>query len=182
MRIAPKIHSGSVFCAPAVNVVTITSSNDSANASSAPAMSAVESVGSVTKRKVCNGVRAEVGGRLDQRRRRAPQPREHVVVDHDDAERRVADDDRHQRQVDVVEAEERLQRDTGDDARAARAAARAGARRPRARRSGSGAPRTPPPIRASARCTVAASPAFTESHSASRTCWSCHATENQLVV
>ena len=47
-RIAPKIHSGSVFCAPAVNVVTITSSKDSANASSAPEISAVESVGSVT--------------------------------------------------------------------------------------------------------------------------------------
>ena len=52
-RIEPKIHSGSVFCAPAVNVVTITSSNDSANASSPPATSAVAIIGSVTWRNVC---------------------------------------------------------------------------------------------------------------------------------
>src|SRR3954447_22642519 len=49
----PKIHSGSVFCAPAVKVVTITSSNDSANASRPPATSAVEITGKVTKRNVC---------------------------------------------------------------------------------------------------------------------------------
>ncbi len=47
-RIWPKIQIGSVFCAPAVNVVTITSSNESAKASSAPEMSAVEIVGNVT--------------------------------------------------------------------------------------------------------------------------------------
>ena len=41
------------ICAPAVNVVTITSSNESANASSAPETSAVEMVGKVTYRKVC---------------------------------------------------------------------------------------------------------------------------------
>ena len=52
-RICPKIQIGSVFCAPAVNVVTITSSNESANASSAPEISAVEIVGSVTSRNVC---------------------------------------------------------------------------------------------------------------------------------
>src|SRR5256884_3706251 len=40
-RIAPKIHSGSVFCAPAVNTVTMTSSKDRAKASSAPETSAV---------------------------------------------------------------------------------------------------------------------------------------------
>ena len=49
-RMAPKIHSGSVFCAPEVKVVTMTSSKDSAKASSAPETSAVESVGSVTVR------------------------------------------------------------------------------------------------------------------------------------
>ena len=47
-RISPKIQIGSVFWAPAVNVVTITSSNDSANASRPPEMSAVEIVGKVT--------------------------------------------------------------------------------------------------------------------------------------
>src|SRR3954452_16044826 len=52
-RMLPKIQSGNVFCAPAVNVVTITSSNDSANASSPPAISALEMTGNVTKRKGC---------------------------------------------------------------------------------------------------------------------------------
>src|SRR4051794_6329899 len=52
-RMLPKIHRGSVFCAPAVNVVTMTSSNDSANASRPPATSAVEITGKVTKRNVC---------------------------------------------------------------------------------------------------------------------------------
>src|SRR3954471_15582177 len=52
-RMFPKIHSGNVFCAPAVNVVTITSSNESANASRPPAISAVQMTGSVTKRKLC---------------------------------------------------------------------------------------------------------------------------------
>jgi len=47
-RMLPKIQIGSVFCTPAVNVVTITSSNESANASSAPEISAVEIAGSVT--------------------------------------------------------------------------------------------------------------------------------------
>ena len=47
-RIAPKIHNGRVFCAPAVNTVTMTSSNDSPNASSAPDTSAVADSGSVT--------------------------------------------------------------------------------------------------------------------------------------
>jgi len=52
-RIAPKIHSGRVFCAPAVNTVTITSSNDRPKASSAPDTSAVAVSGSVTWRSVC---------------------------------------------------------------------------------------------------------------------------------
>ena len=47
-RIAPKIHSGSVFCAPAVNTVTMTSLKDRAKASSAPETSAVAVSGSVT--------------------------------------------------------------------------------------------------------------------------------------
>src|SRR5205085_3277961 len=52
-RIWPKIQIGSVFWAPAVKVVTITSSKESAKASRPPEMSAVEIVGRVTKRKVC---------------------------------------------------------------------------------------------------------------------------------
>ena len=51
----PKIQSGSVFWAPAVNVVTITSSKESANASSAPEISAVEIVGIVTNHQVRSG-------------------------------------------------------------------------------------------------------------------------------
>ena len=53
-RIAPKIHSGRVFCAPAVNVVTMTSSKDSAKASRAPETSAVDSMGRVTVRNAKN--------------------------------------------------------------------------------------------------------------------------------
>ena len=49
-RMAPKIHSGSVFCAPAVNVVTMTSSKDKAKASIAPATIAVEMSGRVMSR------------------------------------------------------------------------------------------------------------------------------------
>jgi hypothetical protein len=52
-RRLPRIQIGSVFCAPAVNVVTITSSNESANASRPPATSAVATTGSVTWRNVC---------------------------------------------------------------------------------------------------------------------------------
>src|SRR5205085_11968823 len=44
---------GSVVCAPAVNVVTMISSNESANASSPPATSAVERTGQTPKRKLC---------------------------------------------------------------------------------------------------------------------------------
>jgi len=43
-----RIQIGSVWSGPAVNVVTITSSNESANASSPPASSAVFSCGKVT--------------------------------------------------------------------------------------------------------------------------------------
>ena len=43
-----KIQIGSVCCAPDVKIVTTTSSNESANASSAAARSAVRSCGNVT--------------------------------------------------------------------------------------------------------------------------------------
>ena len=46
--ISLKIHVGSVLFAPTVNVVTITSSNESANASRPPEISAVEIDGNVT--------------------------------------------------------------------------------------------------------------------------------------
>src|SRR4051812_7394121 len=45
--------SGRVLFDPAVKYVTTTSSNESANARSPPATSAVESTGQVTNRKVC---------------------------------------------------------------------------------------------------------------------------------
>src|SRR3712207_1367922 len=48
-----RIQIGSVWSGPAVNVVTITSSNDSANASSGPASSALRIDGNVTNRNVC---------------------------------------------------------------------------------------------------------------------------------
>src|SRR5215468_9223135 len=49
----PKIQIGSVFCAPEVNTVTTTSSNESANASRAPEISAVITDGRVTHSCVC---------------------------------------------------------------------------------------------------------------------------------
>ena len=48
-----KIQIGSVCSEPAVNVVTMISSNDRAKASRAPATSAVRSWGKVMSRKVC---------------------------------------------------------------------------------------------------------------------------------
>ena len=50
-----KIQIGSVSLNPAVNVVTMISSKESANASNAPAMSADRITGKVTYRKVCQG-------------------------------------------------------------------------------------------------------------------------------
>ena len=49
-----RIQIGSVSCWPAVNVVTITSSKDSAKASRPPATIADRSDGSVTCRNVCH--------------------------------------------------------------------------------------------------------------------------------
>src|SRR5213592_4353425 len=49
-----RIQIGSVSRSPAVNVVTITSSKLSANASSAPATSAERSCGNVTYQNVCH--------------------------------------------------------------------------------------------------------------------------------
>ncbi len=60
-------------------------------------------------------VGAEILRRLDQRGRRAAQPRDDVVVDDDDAEGRVADHDRPDRGQDPGEAEERDERHPGDD-------------------------------------------------------------------
>ena len=86
--------------APAVNVVTIISSNESANASRPPATSAVRIwEGDVAERLPAVG--AEVGAGLLERRPRAAQPGDHVVVDDDDAEGRVADHDRVSSRADV---------------------------------------------------------------------------------
>ncbi len=51
---APKIQIGSVLFAPEVKTVTMTSSKESANASSAPETRAVATVGSVTYSCVCH--------------------------------------------------------------------------------------------------------------------------------
>src|SRR5690348_2565165 len=60
-------------------------------------------------------VGAEVGRRFEERARRAPQPGEDVVVDEDDAERRVPDDDRPHREPEACEDVERVQRHARDD-------------------------------------------------------------------
>src|SRR5215470_16973382 len=67
--------------------------------------------------KHLEAVGAEVHGGLDQRSLRAAKSGEHVVVDDHDAEGGVAYDYGRERQRDVVEAEERVQRDACDDAR-----------------------------------------------------------------
>ncbi len=91
---APRIQIGSVFSGPAVNVVTITSSNESAKASRPPATSAVARIGQGHVAERLPAVRAEIHRGLDQRRCAAAQAGEHVVVDDDDAEGRVPDHDR----------------------------------------------------------------------------------------
>ena len=60
-------------------------------------------------------MRSEIGGRFVERARDASQAGDHVVVDDHDAEGRVADHDRQQRQVDAGELERGVQRDAGDD-------------------------------------------------------------------
>src|SRR6266511_1047390 len=86
-----KIQIGRVWIEPAVNVVTMISSKESANASSPPARRAVK----LRERDVPErlpGVGAEIHRGLLDRAGGAPQPRKHVVVDDHDAERRVGDD------------------------------------------------------------------------------------------
>ena len=60
--------------------------------------------------------RPEVHGRLHLGGSDAAEARDHVVVDHDDAERRVADGDGPGAEGHLQEAERRAQRDAGDDA------------------------------------------------------------------
>ena len=178
-----RIQIGSVSVLPAVNVVTMTSSKLSAKASSAPATSAERICGNVTKRNVCHACGAEVGRRLLERGRRPPQPRDHVVVDDDDAERGVADDHRQQREVDVQRLRERrVQRHAGDDARQRDRQDDQERDRLAAEEVVSGRPRSTASVPSTSAIAVAASPAFTDVHSASRTpvLWS--ALENQRSV
>src|SRR4051794_17309901 len=58
---------------------------------------------------------AEVCGGFEKRRRRSAKPCEDVVVDDHDAEGRVADHDRPQREIPVPEDEERVERHAGED-------------------------------------------------------------------
>ena len=91
-----KIQIGSVSSpAPIVNVVTMISSNERAKASSAPATSAVRRFG---KRDQAEGLPGSAPRSADASSNEVetPQPRDHVVVDDDDAEGRMADDDREQ--------------------------------------------------------------------------------------
>ncbi len=76
-----KINFGIVSSLPARKFVTTISSNDSANASSAPAIDGVADRGERDVAERLPAVGAQVHRRLDQRGRRAPQPGDHVVVD-----------------------------------------------------------------------------------------------------
>ncbi len=60
-------------------------------------------------------VRAEVGRGLLERLGSPAQPRDHVVVDHDDAESRVPDDDREEAEVEPGRVVGRIQRHPGHD-------------------------------------------------------------------
>ena len=128
-------------------------------------------------------VGAEVGRRLLERLRGAPQPGHDVVEDHDDAERRVADDDRQQAQRHAEHLREgRVERHGGDDARqrdrqddeerdrlaAEEAVARDGDRGHA--------------CRAASATAVASSPHLTLVHSASRTPGLCSARSNHEKV
>ena len=110
------IQIGSVVCWPAVKVVTITSSKESAKASMPPASSAVREIGQQHVAEGLEAVGAEIHRRLDQRAGGAPEPRHRIVVDDDDAEGRVAEHDRPEREGDVGEREGGAERDAGDDA------------------------------------------------------------------
>ena len=112
-----KIQSGIVSWVPAVKLVTMISSKESANASSAPASRAVRMTGQRHVAERLERVGAEVGGRLLERGRGAAQAGDDVVVDHHDAERGVADDDRERAQAEADAAERRVERDAGDDPR-----------------------------------------------------------------
>ena len=92
-----------------------------------------------------DAVGAEVHRRLGQRAGHAPQPRDHVVVDDDDAERRVADHDRPETEVELPVREVRVERHAGDDPGQRDRQHEQERDRPRARRSGSGARRTTRP-------------------------------------
>ena len=107
---------GSVRSCPAVNSVTMISSNDSANASMPPASSAVAHLRQHDVPEGLPAVGAEVHRRLDPALRHAPQARDDVVVDDDDAERRVARDDRPEAGIDARALDRGEQRDAGDDA------------------------------------------------------------------
>ena len=119
-----KIQIGSVCSAPAVNVVTMISSNESANASRPPATSAVRIAGKRDKSERLERVGAEVHRGLLEVTSRAAQACDDVVVDHDDAEGRMADDDvRSPRPIRRRGlAEGRVEGHPGHDARAARSA------------------------------------------------------------
>ena len=77
----------------AVNRVTTISSNDSPNARSAPATSAPRRSGKVTRRNVVNVSAPRSIDASSARGAHPPQPRQDVVVDDHDAERRVRDGD-----------------------------------------------------------------------------------------
>ena len=98
-----------------------------------------------------DAVGAEVHRRLGQRAGHAAQPGDDVVVDDDHAERRVADHDRPEPEVDLPEREVRVERHAGDDPGQRDRQHEQERDRLRGRRSGNGARRTTPPSRAPAR-------------------------------
>ena len=117
-----KIQIGSVLTPPARKIVTMTSSNDSANASRPPAISAERRAGKRHVAERLERVGAKVGRRLLERPRGPAQPGDRVVVDEHDAERRVADDDREEAERDVERGERRATAPCPSRSRAGRSA------------------------------------------------------------
>ena len=101
---------------PAVNVVTTISSKLTARMRAARRRRARADQRKRHQPERLERVGAEVGRCLVEVGRQAAQPGEDVVVDDDDAERRVGDDQREQAERDTRLVEASIQRDAGHDA------------------------------------------------------------------
>ncbi len=140
----------------AVNVVTMISSKRQAERQHARRRASAERIcGKVTSRKVVNPAAPRSIDASSNPVPHTTQPRERVVVDDDDAERRVTDHDRQEGQAAEVAGEHVVERDTGDDAGQRDRQDRPAARRSLGRRTRSAPAPSTPACRAPGRSAVA---------------------------